>query len=276
MKHRFLAAAIVCLVLLAWGFWPRPAIRRAIFLSVGQGDCTVIQSGEAAILIDAGPKRARDDAGERLVVPKLRKYGINRVERIILTHPDGDHVGGTGAVLSRYPAAKLVASAGFEGNDQMVAWIQSWKAQPKDIQWLSSGAFGFGGLRFDVWCPPVSAATPDNDGSVCARVSGHGGSLVLTGDLSGDREGDLIAATGWHADILKVGHHGSKSSSSSHFLAAIQPRAGIISCGRENSYRHPHPETLQRLQDAGIRTFRTDTDGDLIYDFDTGRLTKGD
>ncbi len=276
MKHRLLTAAIVCLLLLAWGFWPRPAIRRAIFLAVGQGDCTVIQSGDTAILIDTGPKRARDDAGERLVVPKLRKYGINRVERIILTHPDGDHVGGTGAVLARYPSAKLVASSGFEGNDQMVAWIQSWKAQPKDVQWLTSGAFDFGGLRFDIWCPSVSAATPDNDGSVCTRVAGSKGSLVITGDLSGDREAELIAVTGWRSDILKVGHHGSKSSSSAQFLAAIQARAGIISCGRENSYRHPHPETLQRLEDAGIRAFRTDTDGDLIYDFDTGRLTKGD
>lgn len=276
MKPRLLAAAVVCLLLLAWWFWPRPAIRRAIFLAVGQGDCTVIQSGDSAILIDAGPKRARDDAGERLVVPKLRKYGINRVEQIILTHPDGDHVGGTGAVLTRYPTAKLAASAGFEGNDQMVAWIQSWKAQPKDVQWLTSGVFDFGGLRFVLWCPSVSESTPDNDGSVCVRVSGQGGSLVLTGDLSGDREAELIVATRWRADILKVGHHGSKSSSSAQFLAAVQPRAGIISCGRENSYRHPHPETLQRLKAAGIRAFRTDMDGDLIYDFETGRLTKGD
>lgn len=226
------------------------------FLSVGQGDCTILQQGSEAILIDAGPKTDGFDAGERIVRRRLRERGVTRLRGILLTHDDLDHTGGAATLLSAHPEA--------------VAWIGPGSRIPLGarVQRLDpAGRMTFGAFVL-AWRFPDSTAAADNARSALTLVEAGKMRFALTGDApTGIEEGVANLAQGT-VDVYKAGHHGSKSSGGADLLEALRPRFVVVSSGVGNRYGHPHPDALARFEAAGARTLRTDREGDVEFRFD--------
>lgn len=250
-----------------WGQWPKSQVRQLTFLAVGQGDCTVWQDGDVTVLIDAGPKtREGFDGGERIVLPKLREMRIKRVAAIIITHPDSDHIGGLGAVANRYKEAKVVASDAFRHDPDMVWWLKEAGIGEERMVWIGSRTR----LSLDrssiELAPPVRLeGASNNDGSLFVRIVYGPATAVVTGDASTEVEQSMQTKLKWTAQVLKVGHHGSRTSTSEAFVRALGPEWAAISCGKENRFGHPHPSVLQVLERQRVKVFRTDTQGDISF-----------
>lgn len=250
-----------------WGQWPKSQVRRLTFLAVGQGDCTVWQDGDVTVLIDVGPKSQEGfDAGERIVLPRLREMRIQRVAAIIITHPDSDHIGGLGAVAKRYKDAKVVASAGFRDDPDMAWWLREAGVGEDRMVWIGSRTrMTLDRSTLELAPPPRLAGASNNDGSLFVRIEYGPATAVLTGDASMETEQEMQKKLKWTAQVLKIGHHGSRTSTSEAFVRALGPEWGAISCGKENRFGHPHPSVLQVLDRQRVKVFRTDLQGDVAF-----------
>lgn len=235
---------------------------RVVFLSVGQGDAILISQGMNQIVIDGG----RD--GRRLLSRLGRHVPFydRTIETLIPTHPDADHIGGLSALLERY-RVKTVLDTGAR-TDTKSAFLFYRDLEKEDSAPLpalrGTTATLPGGGKLSVLYPyaPLPADVPEtNEGSVVVRFEYGETSFLLVGDLPDEEQfiPDLEAA-----EVLKVGHHGSRYSTSDALLDLVRPSAAILSVG-ENSYGHPHPEVLTRLQTHGVTISRTDTEGDVVY-----------
>lgn len=239
------------------------ATDRLVILDVGQGDCAWIQTQGVSILIDDGPINR---AGESVALKALRRVGANQVDLILLSHPDADHVAGTGPLLKAFPEASLVISAWYRNAPKLAADLTKWEVPPDHIIWLSGAStLAIGSSRLEIVCPPVSTQENDNDGSMFVRVCDEGATAVFSGDAPAAVEDRLIPIQNWRADLLHVGHHGSKTSTGLAWLKSVHPRVAAISCGVDNPYGHPHRETLERLSHNQIAVERTDRQGDLEF-----------
>jgi len=253
----------------AWPDWNEPT--RLTFLSVGQGDCAVFQTEGHTVLIDVGPKTPTIDAGQKIVLPDLRKMGIDSIDLILLSHPDIDHIGGLGALLKGMPVGRVCVSAAFEFYEPMLDRLREAGYTPSETTWLGPEQRArVGDFSVEIDCPAWHDPEPDNDGSEFVRITGDGTSAVFTGDASSLAEAKMMPGHDWSAQVLKLGHHGSRSASSEGFLEAVHPQWAIVSCGRDNPYGHPHQEVLDRVKRLGIRLARTDTEGDIEFDLGRG------
>lgn len=251
-------------------------------LDVGQGDSICIETpSDRVILIDGGghsdslPGAGSSDPGDRVVVPFLRHQGINRVDVLILTHPHGDHVGGLPAVLRSeqvgvildgtrlpYPTPSYQSFLQL-AKDHHIPYRHAVRGMRLD---LGDGVTG------EILNPPADSLpygvggddkTVNNYSAVLRLTYGHT-RFMLDGDAEEEAEANMLAAypaSELQADILKVGHHGSRNASSDPWLNTVQPRYGVISCGLRNSFGHPHSEALERLATHNVQIFRTDLDG---------------
>jgi competence protein ComEC len=242
---------------------------RLVFISVGQGDSAVLEQGGEAILIDDGPGTPEANAGEKLVLPKLRSLGVDTVEAIFLSHPDEDHVGGTPAVLSVFPEAKLVISDQYENDPAMQRHLASWNVPVSSVCWLPlDDSFQFGAFTAKIVCPDLAMGAKDNDGSMFVHIACNRASAMFSGDAPASVEKAMEPVGGWSSEILKVGHHGSRTATDESWIQTVRPRYAVISVGRNNHYGHPNQEVLDRLQRDGVETLRTDQLGDIEFDFD--------
>ena len=237
------------------------------FLSVGQGDCAVLQVGSEAILVDAGPRSpGRNgspgfDAGERVVLKRLRELGVARLRGVFLSHDDLDHIGGATALLRAFAGATA-----WTGPESRIP------VSPRVAQLEAEGRMAFGPFRI-AWRFPQASGNEDNARSALMLVEAEGMRFAFTGDSpSGVEEGVSSLANGT-VDVYRVGHHGSRTSSSAALLKALRPRFAVVSCGAGNRFGHPHPLVLDRLKAAGAKVFRTDRDGDVAFRFRGGAWT---
>lgn len=245
---------------------------RVVVFSVGQGDCTLIQDGSRTVLIDAGPASDGFDAGERLVAPKLRALGVDRIDLVLLSHPDADHIGGLSGIAKRFRIGRVAFPHHFGSSSAMQtelseARIETAKRFPIQNGWR----FSLNRLRLEMAVPEWSPFMDDNDGSMFVKLvadTGHG--AVFTGDASEEVELSMAGAMDWRAEILKAGHHGSRFSTSAAFLNRVKPKFVVFSCGKGNAYGHPAEETVLRAVRSGAETFRTDLDGDLRFELGQG------
>jgi len=271
-----LAVCLVCSAAVGtWAglAWPQPT--RLTFLSVGQGDCAVFQTGGTTILVDAGPKSDRVDAGERIVVPKLRQLGVDGVDLILLSHPDMDHIGGVGAVLRSYPSARVAASYCFREDHQLLEQLRLAGRSADDVFWFNPSLEGrVGTFNLKVVCPSIVPGEESNDGSMFLRISSGGASAVFSGDAPSKSEMAVDRVGGWSAEILKAGHHGSKTATSQDWLEHVRPTFAIVSCGRNNPYGHPHKIVLERLSSDHVEAHRTDMEGDLSFVVRDGKFVR--
>ena len=249
-------------------------------IDVGQGDAFAIRSPAGRwLLVDAGPRSADFDAGRARVVPYLQKRGVRALELFVISHPDADHVGGAAAVLRTLRVGAVL--------DPGVALARPLHAEAlalasrRGVRWLRAApdaAISLDDMVLEVLHPAAAqldAATEANDLSVAIRLVFGEFEAIFLGDASSAVERLLVQRHGARlmADLLKVGHHGSATSTSEVLLEAVRPRAALISLGRRNRYGHPAPEVLERLAGAGAEVWRTDVHGNIRVRADAqGRL----
>lgn len=237
----------------------RPSL---VALDVGQGDAILLRDGRSAVLVDGGGRS--DDArfGEMTLLPQLVDRGVRRLDAVVLTHAHPDHCGGLAAVLRELRVGELIVSPRRLRGECTADLLDvaASRAVPvriaRDGETLWRGDIGLTTYRM----PWTARRAPENNSSLVCRARIGPALALLAGDIEREAEIDLSDRL-LRADVLKVAHHGSRSSTSETFLAAVHPTAAVISCGRDNLFGHPHAEVLARLRAARIETFRTDATG---------------
>ena len=256
------------------GTSPPPAGALAVsFIDVGQGDATLIQSGGENYLIDAG----RPEAGPE-VVDFLRSRGVQELDGLVATHPDADHIGGLPDVLDAFPVSTVYLSG--EADKATTTFNTFLRAvQNEGAQVIEARAgleLDWGGTDVTVLSPPPESEGglfgESNEDSVSMILAFGEARVLLTGDA--ENRGEEYMSTGRFAGpvtVLKVGHHGSNTSTTPLFLSRFRPEIAVIAVG-ENSYGHPTPQTLRRLKTVGAEVFRNDEDGDVIVTIKDGQV----
>jgi len=282
---------------------PSPGRWWMVCLDVGQGDALALGFPDGWWLVDAGPRTPRFDAGESTVMPFLRWAGVRRLERLVLTHDDGDHTGGASAVLRGTRVAAIVTPAPLPGvpgpGDRFAAArvpvlrrvrgdtlrhapavIVHWPPAADDVEALADDMEA---LADDMEALHAMPLATDNAASLVLEIAGEGARTLLAADLDSTRE-ELLDVTAPLA-VLKVAHHGSGSSSGARFLERARPGLAVISCGRRNAFGHPDPGALARLATVGATIARTDREGAVWLELSThgarrvdwrGREPRGD
>jgi competence protein ComEC len=233
-------------------------------------------------LIDAGPRSDRYNAGARRVVPFLLRHGARKLDALVLTHPHLDHIGGAAAVANVIePRLVLDPDSGRMAEHDLADVARA--AARERGQWLRARPgmhIRFDQLDLEVLHPTgvlLDASMDPNDYSVVLRLGYGKFSAVFMGDAPAAVEEALAARKGRQLDIdfLKVGHHGSSTSTSASWLALTTPRYAVISVGRGNRYGHPARSVLNRLDSAGVKTLRTDREGTISFRaFSDGRIER--
>lgn len=245
---------------------------RLTALDVGQGSAIVIETAQHALLFDAGPGPESTHAGERVVVPYLHANGVHALDALVVSHTDADHAGGAQAVIEAVAVGQIVGSL-----------------PPGHALWQAARSRGAGGLRcvagqrwqWDgvtfafLWPDPGPLMGKPNAQSCVLQVSAPGFTALLAGDIEASAERSLVerAAAARAVDVLIVAHHGSKTSSTEHFLDWVDPRIAVFQVGYGNRFGHPHPAVLARFEARGSVLARTDRDGAARIALDAGSLT---
>jgi len=257
--------------LLLWQPWLHPrqtGMLELTAIDVGQGDSllVILPRGEI-MLIDGGgrlvygrQRKSNLDIGEDVVSPYLWSRGIRRIDVLVATHSHQDHIGGLGSIMSNF--RPTVFWTGANPPAELLALARRLHIPASEKR--PSGPIELSGATVQILAPAddYAAGKPGNNDSLVLRISYRSRSMLLTGDMERGIESRLLASgANLHADVLKVGHHGSRTSTSPAFLEAVSPSVALISAGLENSFGHPHPDVLGRLSARHTAVLRTDLDG---------------
>lgn len=242
------------------------------YIDVGQGDSILIQVNNKNLLIDAGPNENTDK-----LISFLDKQKIQKLDYIIATHPHEDHIGGMPAVIKRYSIGNFYAPKVITNTKSFEDMIIALKNKDMKIHEAKSEITL--DLGKDVNCgiiAPSSSSYEDlNNYSAVIKLSYKNCKFLFMGDAQKLSEQEILDNNiDISCDILKVGHHGSNSSSSEEFLDKSDPKIAVISCGKNNNYGHPHKKTLKELKKRNIQVYRTDLDGNIILLSDGNKIFK--
>lgn len=239
------------------------------FLDVGQGDCTLIKCGENTMLIDTG-----DDSKGTAIQNYLKKQGITKLDYLILTHPDADHIGAAPVIITKFEIGSVFMSDFEKDNNTYRKLIQA--LDNKRLLYSTprvGNSYTLGSAKFTILAPNDTYQTP-NDASIALLLENGQNRFLFSGDAEEKAEKDILKnGLSLRADVYKVGHHGAKTSSTQDFLEAIDPKWAVISCGEDNSYGHPHAQTLNTLRSMGVSVFRTDEQGSIVAYSDGKAIT---
>jgi competence protein ComEC len=238
---------------------PQPAAGEAWITAfdVGQGLAVLVRTQSRALLYDAGPAYGSEsDSGARVVVPALHGDGIGRLDLVVVSHEDMDHMGGAVTVLETFEVDALASSLdeshplnGLSPGARRCARGEAWE---------------WDGVRFEFLHPAAGRLAPRrNDRSCVLRIVAGGRAMLLTGDIERAAEAELLTVNP-RSDVMLVPHHGSRTSSTAEFIAAVAPMAAIVPVGYRSRFGHPNPEVLERYRAAGVRLLRTDRDGAVV------------
>ena len=276
-----LVGVVVCGVVIITGSPVRQDIGglRLTMFDVGQGDAVMVQVGARSLMVDAGgsPFGGSFDIGSRVLEPALWARGVSAIETLLLTHGDPDHIGGALTLIDDFDPRHLWQGIPVPRANSLKALLDRAAASGALVEQRRDGEeFRFGDARLLVLHPPP----PDwerqrvrNDDSVVIEVVYHDVALLLTGDIGADVERAIVPRLApARVRILKVAHHGSRTSTSRELLEAWRPQIALISCGRGNPFGHPAPDVIARLEAIGARIYRTDLDGEITVDTDGDHL----
>ncbi|MEO6196337.1 MAG: DNA internalization-related competence protein ComEC/Rec2 [Thermoanaerobaculia bacterium] len=247
-----------------WGGTHRPDPELAM-LDVGQGDSILLRDGDRAILVDGGGSRG-GDIGSRVLLPALLGEGVTRLDALVMTHPDNDHCGGLVDIAAYLPVREVWMAPGWDPHSCAGRLLDLPGVR---MRLLSRGQrLTLGRWRLTALHPAAADDGPVNERSLVLLAEVNGRRALFTGDVESGAERELAAccAQGLHADLLKVAHHGSRTSSTAAFLEAVAPRLALISVGVGNVYHHPSPEIVERLGERA-RVLRTDRAGEIVVRF---------
>jgi competence protein ComEC len=249
---------------------------------VGQGDALMVQVGGHSLLVDAGgsPFGGSFDIGARILEPALWARGVAGVDTLLLTHGDPDHIGGALTLIDDFDLRHLWQGIPVPRATSLQAVLERAATSAAGVEQRRDGdEFRLGEARLRVLHPPP----PDwerqrvrNDDSVVIEIVYHDVALLLTGDIGVEVERAIVPRlTPAAIRILKVAHHGSRTSTSRELLEAWRPQIALISCGRGNPFGHPAPDVIARLEAIGARIYRTDLDGEVTVDTDGSHVRVG-
>ncbi len=242
------------------------------FIDVGQGDASLIVTPDGtAMLIDAGIREKQEE-----LVSYLNACKITVLDYFVLTHPHADHIGGAEAIFDEFEVKNVLLPDAVTDTavyERVLRKIDSegaavHVAEPGKIYELSDARFTLLG--------PVESYDDLNNMSVVLRLDYGSTSFLFTGDAESKSEADMLKAfpeSAFSADVLKLGHHGSSTSTSEEWLSAVHPSYAVACCGKDNDYGHPHRETVEKLARLGIPLLRTDLSGDIVFSSDGKTVT---
>jgi competence protein ComEC len=240
-------------------------------IDVGEGDALLIEfPNKKQVLLDAGPKTFSYDAGERVIAPFLKRQGITNLDAIIISHPHSDHIGGIQYLLEHFPVAQLIQSERSSNSRQYKEMHAVAAQRGVKIHTVKSGdALPFDSTARMLVLHPCWARDSTmnfNNSSLVLKVLYGSSSFLLMGDAEGEAEEKLIGRFDalLDSDVLKVGHHGSITSTSDTLLQQVSPTIAIVSVGRYNKFNHPSLEVIDKLKRQRIETKRTDEEGAVI------------
>ena len=241
----------------------------AHFIDVGQADSALVICDGQAMLIDAGNP---DD--DDVIIEYLEKHNVNHLTYVVATHPHSDHYGAFTSVLHNvtidtvYSPFKVTDVSGF---NKFINYVHYTKRNQVLVPEIGE-QFYLGAARVTVLGPLRTDYEDINNTSIVLRIEYGELAFLFTGDMEGEAELELVnSGVNLKADVIKVGHHGSYSSSWYQFLREVQPTYGVISCGRNNEYGHPHETVLSRYRDADVKLYRTDMQGHIVCRSDDGK-----
>lgn len=276
-KKKIISSIIGIIVVLLAGYFgidltqdskvPKDSKLMISYMDVGQGDAAYIKVNGNDILIDAGPR-----SNSKELLEQLKAKNIDDFELVIATHPHEDHIGGMVDVFKEYEVKAFYSPKITHTTKTYENLVKAVKDEGLKTKELKGGMIiDLGeGAKFEVFTPQKSEYEELNDYSPIMKLSFGDTSYLFTGDAEKLAEEEALAKykTSLDSDVIKFGHHGSSISSSNAFIEAVSPKYGIISCAKDNKYGHPHRETLDIIKKYNIKTFRTDTDGEIILTSD--------
>ena len=239
------------------------------FIDVGQADATLVKIGSHAMLVDCGT----DDVGTKIQY-YLKNHGVEKLDYLVLTHPDSDHIGGADVIITKFDIDKVFMSPFTKDNNWYADLLNALKY--KGYSWSTpevGSNYELGKADFTIVAPNRLYEDPNN--SSIAFVLKYGDTRFLfTGDASEEAEADIVSnGLDISADVYKMGHHGSRTASTEGFIERVNPKYVVISCSTGNEYGHPHEEALQRIRRYSPEIYRTDEQGTIIAYSDGKKIT---
>lgn len=242
------------------------------YIDVGQGDSILVQTKDKNILIDSGTRKSSDN-----LINYLKKQHIKKLDYVIATHPHEDHIGGMPKVIDEFEIGNFYAPKKTANTKIFKDMILQLKKKNLKINVAKKGISLdlSNDSSLDFLAPVKDNYENTNDYSAVIKITHGNRKFLFTGDAEKTSERDILNSNvDLSSNVLKVGHHGSHSSSSKEFLDKVNPKMAIISCGKNNDYGHPHKETMKELKKRNIEVYRTDIDGNILLTSDGENIKK--
>ena len=288
-KHLLTAMVVIILVILGFFFGkdtltnPKPTVAPVSgnevqfhFIDVGQADAALIRTADGVVLIDAGTGEAEDD-----LKAYLDSLGVTDIAYAVFTHPHEDHIGGADMILRSYSVDCVILPDVVQTNKTFTNMMDAIEDESCEVIMAEPDkVFQVGELTCTILAPIGTSYDDLNDYSITLRADYGETSVLFMGDAEQLSEEEMLARYGsadggmLDCDLIKVGHHGSSSSSCKEFLKAVTPDAGVISCGKGNQHGHPVASVLKRYESMNTAIYRTDLEGDIVFISTGGEPTK--
>lgn len=233
------------------------------YIDVGQGDATLVEFEGFSMLIDAGHWKSTQ------AVDYLKQQGIKEIDIVVGTHPDADHIGQLAQVIGEFEVGEVWMSGNTSSSNTFTNALQAIEASDTAyVEPRTGDIFDVGSLQIEV-LHPKEATGAANEESISLKITYGDVDFVFTGDAGIREEQEIIdSGVGLNAEILRLGHHGSNTSTSAAFLKAVNPEVAIYSAGADNSYGHPHAEVIAAIENAGAEVYGTDVNGTIVVETD--------
>ncbi|WP_090089485.1 MBL fold metallo-hydrolase [Clostridium uliginosum] len=243
------------------------------FIDVGQGDSMLIQANGKNLLIDSGPKTGKDN-----LLNYLKSLNISKLDYVIATHPHEDHIGNMADIIKKYDVSNFYAPKVEHTSKTFEKMIESLQSKNLKINVIKKGVDSINlgkGTKVTVFSPTQDSYEELNNYSPVMKIEYGKTSFLFTGDAEKEVEKEILNNNDdIESDVLKLGHHGSSTSTTKNFLKKVNPSLGVICVGNNNTYNHPNKDTISRLKDNNVTIYQTNKEGTIVLSSNGSTITK--